>query len=51
MTRTAAQDADEVWHIDSVQIPVSGNWTVNIMATLTSNKRLELTAPIVIDSR
>lgn len=51
MTRMAAQDADGAWHVDAVQLPVSGNWTVNVTAMLTSNKRLELTAPIVIDPK
>jgi hypothetical protein len=51
MTRMAAQDADGAWHVDAVQLPVSGNWTVTVTAMLTSNKRLELTAPIVIDPK
>jgi copper resistance protein D len=49
MTRVAAQDVDGVWHVDGVQLPVPGNWTVSVTAMLTSNKRLSLTAPIVID--
>lgn len=51
MTRSAAQDADGLWHVDGVQLSVSGNWTVNVAAKLTSNKRLALTAPIVIDPK
>jgi putative copper resistance protein D len=51
MTRTAAQDASGLWHIDRVQVPVAGNWTARVAAMLTSNKRLELTAPIVIDPK
>jgi putative copper resistance protein D len=51
MTRMAAQDADGVWHVDGVQLPVPGNWTVSATAILTSNKRLALTAPIVIDPK
>jgi len=51
MTRTAAQDADGKWRVDGVQLPVPGNWTVNVAATLTSNRRLELAAPIVIDPK
>jgi hypothetical protein len=51
MTRTAVQDADKLWHVDNVELPVAGNWTVDIIATLTSNKQLELTAPIVIDPK
>jgi putative copper resistance protein D len=51
ISRPAVQDADGAWHVDGVQLSVSGNWTVNVTATLTSNKRLELTAPIVIDPK
>lgn len=51
MTRTAAQDADGLWHVDGERLLVSGNWTVSVTATLTSNKQLELTAPIVIDPK
>jgi hypothetical protein len=51
MTRTAVQDADGAWHVDGLQLPVPGNWTVNVAAMLTSNKHLELTAPIVIDPK
>lgn len=49
--RAASKDADSVWHVDGVQLPESGNWTVSVDADLGSNKRLELTAPIVIDSK
>jgi hypothetical protein len=51
MTRTAVQDADKLWHVDNVELPVAGNWTVDIIATLTSNNQLELAAPIVIDPK
>jgi putative copper resistance protein D len=52
LTRTAAQDADGLWHFDGVQLPVAGNWTVSVAATLTSNnKRLEFTAPGVTDPK
>jgi putative copper resistance protein D len=51
MTRTAGQDADGAWHVDGLQLPVPGKWTVNVAAMLTSNKHLELTAPIVIDPK
>jgi putative copper resistance protein D len=51
MTRPAVQDADGAWHVDGVQLSVSGSWTMNVAATLTSNKQLELTAPIMIDPK
>jgi hypothetical protein len=51
MTRTAVQDADETWRVDGIQLPVPGNWSVTVTATLNSNRQLELTAPIVIDPK
>jgi alkylation response protein AidB-like acyl-CoA dehydrogenase len=51
MTRTAVQDTDGAWHVNGVQLPVPGNWNVSVTAVLTPNKRLELTAPIVIDPK
>jgi copper resistance protein D len=47
----ASKDADGVWHVDGVQLPKSGNWTITVHADLGSNKRLDLTAPIVIDAK
>ena len=49
VTRTAARDNDGVWHVDGVRLPVAGNWTVTVAASLLSTERLELTAPIEID--
>jgi hypothetical protein len=50
MTR-AAWRADETWRVDGIQLPVPGNWSVTVTATLNSNRQLELTAPIVIDPK
>jgi putative copper resistance protein D len=48
---TASKDADGVWHVDGLQLPESGNWTVSIGAAIGPDKRLDLTAPIVIDAK
>jgi copper resistance protein D len=50
-TRKALQDADEEWHVDGIELSQPGNWTVTVDAVLSSNRRLELTAPIVIDAK
>jgi copper resistance protein D len=50
-SRPASKDADGVWHVDELQLPESGNWTVTVDADLGPNQRLELTAPIVIDAK
>jgi copper resistance protein D len=50
VTRSALR-ADDTWRVDGIQLPISGNWTVTVVATLMSNERLELTAPIVIDPK
>ena len=50
ITRTALRTA-ETWRIDGIQILVPGNWVVTVTATLESNRRLELTAPIEIDPK
>ncbi|MGA8611677.1 MAG: copper homeostasis membrane protein CopD [Xanthobacteraceae bacterium] len=50
-TRVATKDSDGVWHVDGIQLPESGNWTVSVGAVLGPNKRLDLTAPIVIDAK
>jgi copper resistance protein D len=49
--RAATKDSDGVWHVDGLQLPESGNWTVSVGAVLGSDKRLDLTAPIVIDAK
>jgi putative copper resistance protein D len=50
-SRAASKDADGVWHVDGLQFPESGNWTVSIVTVLGPDKRLDLTAPIVIDAK
>jgi hypothetical protein len=51
VTQTAAQQADTAWIVDGIQLPESGNWTVEVDAVLATGKRLELSAPIVIDAK
>jgi copper resistance protein D len=48
--RRASKDADGVWHVEGIQLGEPGNWTVSVDAVLSPDKRLELTAPIVIDA-
>src|ERR1700683_3972680 len=48
IARAASKDADAVWTVDGVQLPESGNWTVTVDAVVGPDKRLDLTAPIVI---
>jgi copper resistance protein D len=50
-SRPASKDADGVWHVDGIALPESGNWTVSVGAILGPDKRLDLTAPIVIDAK
>ena len=50
-THTASKDADGVWHVDGLQLPESGNWTVSVGAAIGPDKRLDLTALIVIDAK
>jgi len=50
-SRAANKDADGVWHVDGIALPESGNWTVSVGAVLGPDKRLDLTAPIVIDAK
>jgi copper resistance protein D len=47
----AVQDADGLWHVDGVVLSEPGNWTVTVDAELSSNTRLDLSAPIVIDAK
>ncbi len=48
--RGAVQDADGAWQIDGIELSQPGNWTVTVDATLGPNKRIVLSAPIVIES-
>jgi copper resistance protein D len=50
-TRDATKDSDGVWHVDGIELTEPGNWTVSVGAVLGPDKRLELTAPIVIDAK
>jgi copper resistance protein D len=47
----ASKDADGIWHVDGLALPESGNWTVSVGAVISADKRLDLTAPIVIDAK
>ncbi len=49
--RAALQDADSQWHVDGITLAEAGNWTVTLDAILTTNRRLELAAPIVINPK
>ncbi len=51
ITRSALQDADGEWHVDGIDLPEPGNWTVTVDANLSINKQLVLTAPIEIAPR
>lgn len=51
ITRTATLDSEGAWRVDGVALSQAGNWTVTVDAALEPNRRLVLTAPIVIDPR
>jgi copper resistance protein D len=51
ITRPALQDPNGEWHVDGIELSEPGNWTVTVDALLNSNRRLMLTAPIVIDAK
>jgi copper resistance protein D len=50
-TRAASKDADGIWHVDALALTESGNWTVTVDASVGDSKRLDLTAPIVIEAK
>jgi len=50
-SHVARQDTDGAWIVDGVKLSEPGNWMVGVDAVLSSGKRLELDAPIVIDAR
>ena len=50
-SRPANKDADGAWHVEGIQLSESGNWTVTVDAVVGPSKRLDLTAPIVIDAK
>jgi putative copper resistance protein D len=51
VTQTAVQQADAAWIVDGVQLPESGNWTVEVDADLANGKQLKLRAPIAIGAK
>ncbi len=48
--RPATEDNDGVWHVDTIELPQPGNWTVIVDITLGSGKHVLLDAPIVIEA-
>jgi len=50
-TQPAVEDPDGEWHVEAIELTEPGNWTVTVDAVLSSNRRLVLTAPIVIDAK
>ena len=48
-TRPARQGRDGAWQVDDIALSEPGNWTVSVGVMLDGNKRLTLTAPIVIE--
>lgn len=51
ITRPALQDADGLWHVERLKLLQPGDWTVTVNAMLGPDKRIVLTAPIVIDAK
>ncbi len=51
VTRTAVRQPDAAWIVDEIELPESGDWTVEVDAVLGTGKRLELSAPIAIDAK
>jgi len=47
----AVLNANGAWQIDGIDLSEPGNWTAEVDAVLAQNRRLELDAPIVIDSK
>jgi len=48
-TLPAVQRRDGAWQVDGIALSAPGNWTVSVDVVLDANKRLTLTAPIVIE--
>ncbi len=48
-TLPALQRRDGAWEVDGIELSEPGNWTVTVDVVLDANKRLTLTAPIVIE--
>ncbi|MGA7790431.1 MAG: copper homeostasis membrane protein CopD [Xanthobacteraceae bacterium] len=51
ITRSALLDADGLWQVAGIEFPRPGIWTVTVSAVLGPGKRIDLTAPVVIDAR
>ncbi len=51
ITRRALQDSDGLWHVKHLKLLQPGDWTVTVTALLGPDKRIVLTAPIVIDAK
>jgi putative copper resistance protein D len=51
VTLTAVKQPDAAWIVEGIQLPEAGNWTAEVDAVLATGKRLELSAPIVIDAK
>jgi putative copper resistance protein D len=47
--RVAVQDADGAWQVDGIELSQPGNWMVTVDAALSTNNRIVLSAPIVIE--
>jgi putative copper resistance protein D len=45
----AVQDADGAWQVDPIELSQPGNWMVTVDAELSTNNRIVLSAPIVIE--
>jgi nitrogen fixation protein FixH len=48
-THAATLNSDSAWTVGGVALSEPGNWTVTVDAALGRDKRLMLTAPIVIE--
>ena len=48
-TLPALQRRDGAWEVNGIELSEPGNWTVTVDVVLDANKRLTLTAPIVIE--
>ncbi len=49
-TLPALQRRDGAWEVDGIVLAAPGNWTVSVDVVLDADKRLTLTAPIVIEA-
>jgi len=49
--RLAAQGGDDLWHVDNIELPEPGNWTVEVDAVFNPTSQLRVAAPIVIEPK